>query len=463
MRTEFTAKQREDPGIAISEAILRKCVHCGFCTATCPTYVLLGDELDGPRGRIYLIKDMLEQERPATAEVVRHVDRCLSCLSCMTTCPSGVDYRRLIDQARVHVERTYRRPWLDRSIRALLAWLMPYPARFGAVLGFARLARPLRGLLPARLRAMLDLTPALPASRVQGETHAGSPMVTSPSRAGSMAAAAEPEPEKCASRRRVAVLTGCVQSVIGQSINAATLRLLERAGVEVLPVGGCCGSIVHHLGREEQSLALAGVLVERLIDEIDGAGLDAIVSNASGCGAHLKDFGFVLRDDSMRAGQAAAIAGLVKDVTELLVEVGLPEQSPEFAAGHAPGVAYHAACSMQHGQRLHEPPRRLLREAGFEVFEIADGHLCCGSAGTYNMLQPEISARLAARKLGQIAATGADIVAAGNLGCLTQLDSSAARAGAGRIRFVHTVELLDWATGGPAPAGISCADVQVPA
>jgi glycolate oxidase iron-sulfur subunit len=436
MQTRFTPRQLADPGVAASEPILRKCVHCGFCTATCPTYVLLGDELDSPRGRIYLIKEMLENDRPATPEVVKHLDRCLSCLGCMTTCPSGVHYQHLIDHARVHVERTFRRPWHDRALRALLAAMLPYPRRFRAALALAALARPVAPLLPARVRAMLELA-TVRARR---------------GRAGDSALPAE-EPA-AAPRVRVALLTGCVQNVLDPAINAATIRLLRRAGAEVVEIPGCCGAVVHHLGREANATELAGVLIERLAVELDGGrGLDAIVSNASGCGTQAKDFGYLFRDHEALAAKAKAVSAKTRDVTELLLELGLPPLRDP------PGitVAYHSACSMQHGQKVDAQPRALLARAGYVVREIAEGHLCCGSAGTYNVLQPEIAARLRERKLANIARTDAVVVATGNIGCITQL------ATAGDVAIVHTVELLDWATGGPVPAGLATGMAAGPA
>jgi glycolate oxidase iron-sulfur subunit len=421
MQTRFTEAQLADPGVAASEPILRKCVHCGFCTATCPTYVLLGDELDSPRGRIYLIKEMLENDRPATAEVALHVDRCLSCLACMTTCPSGVHYQHLIDHARVHVERTYRRPPVERALRAALAAVLPHPRRFGVALALARLARPFARVLPARVRAALELIPA--RKRV--------PDAWSDSRVFAADGAR---------RARVGLLTGCVQTVLEPSINAATIRVLTRAGCEVVTISGCCGSLVHHLGRERETLESGARVIEQVEAEQRAGGLDALVANASGCGTHAKDYGHLFRDHELRA-QAAAVSAKTRDVTELLVELGLPapRDPPRIA------VAYHSACSMQHGQKLDEPPRALLRQAGFDVREIAEGHLCCGSAGTYNILQPALAARLRDRKLANVARTGAVAVATGNIGCIAQLAAGTS------VPVVHTVELLDWATGGPEP------------
>ncbi|HWK67520.1 MAG TPA: glycolate oxidase subunit GlcF [Rhizobiaceae bacterium] len=432
MQTTFTAEQLADPHVAESEKILRKCVHCGFCTATCPTYVTLGNELDSPRGRIYLIKDMLENGRPADDEIVTHIDRCLSCLACMTTCPSGVNYMHLVDHARAHIEKTYRRPLADRVIRGLLAAVLPYPRRFRAALKLARFGQPFLGLFE-RLRplkpvgAMLRLAP----STVSEPASSTRPAIFAP---------------ETRQRGRVAILTGCAQSVLEPGINEATIRLLTRLGIEVVvPEGeGCCGALVHHMGREEAALAAARRNVDAWIREIEGRGLDAIVVTASGCGTTVKDYGFMLRLDPAYAEKAARVSALAKDVTEYLAAVDLP--SP--AMRPAMTVAYHSACSMHHGQKITRLPKDLLERAGFVVREPREGHLCCGSAGTYNILQPEISARLRDRKVKNIAATNAEIVATGNIGCMTQI---ADRAG---MPIVHTVQLLDWAYGGPKPAAI---------
>lgn len=431
MQTSFTAEQLADPHVAESEKILRKCVHCGFCTATCPTYVTLGNELDSPRGRIYLIKDMLENGRPADKEIVTHVDRCLSCLACMTTCPSGVNYMHLVDHARAHIEKTYRRPLADRLIRAVLAFVLPHPARFRATLKLARLGRPFAGLLENSkalkpLAAMLKLAPA--------SVPAPSPLA----RPGTHSAT------KAQRRGRVALLTGCAQQVLDPGINEATVSLLNRLGIDVvMPKGeGCCGALVHHMGREEAALASARRNVDAWTREIEGEGLDAIVITASGCGTTIKDYGFMLRLDPAYAGKAAKVSALAKDVTEYLTTLDLPEPARK------PGtvVAYHSACSMQHGQKITRQPKELLARAGFVVKEPREGHLCCGSAGTYNILQPEISARLLERKVKNITATGAEMVATGNIGCITQIASAA------KLPVVHTVKLLDWAYGGDEPA-----------
>jgi glycolate oxidase iron-sulfur subunit len=435
MQTNFSLAQLADPHVAESEKILRNCVHCGFCTATCPTYVTLGNELDSPRGRIYLIKDMLENGRPADEQIVTHIDRCLSCLACMTTCPSGVNYMHLVDHARAHIEKTYRRPIINRLTRGVLAMVLPYPARFRVALKLAALGRPFAGLLrsikPLKpLAAMLALAPASVPPKSAMALPAVYPV-----------AAGKP------GKKRVAILTGCAQPVLEPGINEAAIRLLTRLGVEVVvPQGeGCCGALVHHMGREEAALHSARQNVDAWTREIDNGGLDAIVITASGCGTTIKDYGFMLRLDPAYAEKAARVSALAKDVTEFLGTLELPE--PAEKTGLA--VAYHSACSIQHGQKIVRQPKELLAKAGFVVREPREGHLCCGSAGTYNIMQPEISAKLRDRKVKNLAATGADLVATGNIGCITQI---ADRAG---MPIVHTVELLDWAYGGPKPKGIS--------
>ena len=418
--------------MASSNAVLRTCVHCGFCTATCPTFLLLGDELDSPRGRIYLIKDMLETGRPATEEVVRHVDRCLSCLSCMTTCPSGVNYMHLVDHARTYIEQTYRRPFSERWLRAVLGYVLPRPSLFRLALTGARLARPLSGLIPGqsmlaqRLRAMLSLAPAQlppPCPMQAPQVHRA----------------------QDARKGRVVLMTGCAQQVLMPRINEATIRLLTRLGVEVVIArdGGCCGALNHHIGQHDRAMGLVRANVEAWTREAEGDGLDAIVINTSGCGTTIKDYGFMLRSEPLR-DKAERVAGLAMDISEFLVRFGY---APTRAAPDLT-VAYHSACSLQHGQKITGEPKTLLKQAGFRVVEPREPHICCGSAGTYNMLQPEIAGRLRERKLGNLNATKPDLIAAGNIGCITQLSGDA-------VPVVHTVELLDWMAGGPPPPGVT--------
>ncbi len=423
MQTFFTDAQLQDPKLAEANKILRSCVHCGFCTATCPTYQVLGDELDSPRGRIYLIKDMLEQGRPADKGTVLHIDRCLSCLACATTCPSGVDYMHLIDQARAHIEATYQRPLIDRLLRGALAQIIPHPTRFRLALLAARLARPFARLLPdARLRAMVEMAPR----RLPAVSRNDDPQTF---------------PAVGARRARVALMTGCAQKALNTDINDATIRLLTRLGVEVVvPRGmGCCGALTHHMGREAQARGFASANIHAFQTEKAG-GLDAIIINTSGCGTTVKDYGHLFMGDPLE-DLARDVAALARDVTEFLAEIGIPS-----GRGAGLRVAYHAACSLQHGQKVTSAPKDLLRRAGFTVSEPVDSHLCCGSAGTYNLMQPVISAELRRRKVENLEAKLPQIIAAGNIGCMTQI-------GAGTtVPVVHTVELLDWATGGPCPA-----------
>jgi glycolate oxidase iron-sulfur subunit len=425
MQTNFTPEQLRDPELREANTILRSCVHCGMCTATCPTFVELGDELDSPRGRIYLIKDMLENGRPATELEARHVDRCLSCLSCMTTCPAGVNYMHLVDHARRHIEETYDRPLPERLLRRMLAMILPYPARFRPAMRLAGLVRGLTGLIPGqsmtakRLRAMLKLAPkTLPPAQPLGTLY----------------------PAQGARRGRVALLAGCAQQVLDPEINAATIRLLTRMGVEVVvpPSTGCCGALTHHMGLHDPAMAAARANILAW----DAAGLDAVVVNTSGCGTTVKDYGFMFRE-APEAAAAARVSAMAMDISEALDKFGYAPSRP------APGitVAYHSACSLQHGQKITALPKQLLQKAGFTVKEPLEGHLCCGSAGTYNIMQPDIAERLRARKLANINRTGASVLVAGNIGCLTQLGGEA-------LPTIHTVQMLDWMAGGPKPAAL---------
>ncbi len=440
MQTHFSLARLADPDVADSDRILRACVHCGFCTATCPTYLLTGDELDGPRGRIYLAKDMLEKDRPADATTVKHLDRCLTCLACMTTCPSGVNYMHLVDHARRHIERTYRRPLHDRLMRKFLAFVLPDAGRFRVALAAARAIRPFRRVLPVRVRRLLEIarrerTQRAPTTRSRVDTvdaRAASPLL---SHARSTAI------------KRVALLPGCVQPALRPQINDATIRLLRRHGVEVVIASGtgCCGALVHHLGKENPARAQARADIDAWSREIDDGGLDAIIVTASGCGTMLKDYGFIFRNDAAYAHKAAQVSVLARDVTEVIAGLALEAAVPLPAVS----VAYHSACSLQHGQNLHTLPQDLLRKSGFTVLEVPEGHICCGSAGTYSLLEPEMSTRLRERKVRNLEALRPDAIATGNIGCITQIAQGT------DIPIVHTVELLDWATGGPSPLRIA--------
>jgi len=427
MQTHFSLTALADPDMAQSEKILRACVHCGFCTATCPTYLLTGDELDSPRGRIYLIKEMLEHDRPADARTARHIDRCLSCLSCMTTCPSSVHYMHLVDHARAHIEKTFERPPEDKALRGLLALVLPRPALFRFALRIAAFAQPLKDHLPPRLRALFALAPkSLPAP-----SDADRPQIF---------------PAQGARKMRVALLNGCAQTVLDTRINEATVRLLTRHGVEVVVAdgAGCCGALPHHLGKVGQSHAFARRNIAAWTREIETGGLDHVVINTSGCGTSVKDYGFMFRNDAKLADKAAHISAIACDISEIVVQLDVKP------IGAAPRlrVAYHSACSLQHGQKITREPVVALERAGFEVATVPEGHICCGSAGTYNLLQPEMADQLRARKVMNIESVAPDVIAAGNLGCMVQIGAGATAP------IVHTVELLDWASGGPKPAAL---------
>ena len=433
MQTTFTDAQLKDPATARSNEILRSCVHCGFCTATCPTYQVLGDELDSPRGRIYLIKDMLENDRPADAKTVKHIDRCLSCLACMTTCPSGVHYMHLVDHARAHIEKTYTRPPFERMLRWTLARILPYPTRFRLALIAAKIGRPFAFLMPdARLKAMLEMAPKTipPVSRNDD------PQVF---------------PATGDKKMRVAMMTGCAQKALNTDINDATIRLLRRLGCEVVVAEGmgCCGALVHHMGKEDESHAAAAKNISAWMAEFRGGGLDAVVINTSGCGTTVKDYGHMFRNDPL-AEDAAKVSELAMDVSELLTKLDIPQGGEQGIR-----VAYHAACSLQHGQQIKTYPKDLLKKVGFEVVEPRDAHLCCGSAGTYNLMQPKISKELKARKVATLEERSPDIIAAGNIGCMMQIGSGT------DVPMVHTVELVDWATGGPQPPALRQGNVPI--
>jgi len=431
MQTNFSPEQLSNERIAEADAILRRCVHCGLCTATCPTYVLMGDERDSPRGRIYLIKDMLEDNAPASPEVQLHIDRCLSCLSCMSTCPSGVDYMHLIDLARGYVEQTASRPWKERVVRQMLARVLPYPERFRLALKLAPLGRPwlkvLRRFGFHQFAAMIDLAPAV--------------LPPSPKFEGAGVAATEDE-----RRARVIMLSGCAQQVLRPGINDSTIRLLARRGVDVIVAAGagCCGALTYHLGDEAGAVEFAKRNVDAWSHEMAKEPVDAVIVNASGCGTTVKDYGHLLKREPEYAARAARISSIARDVSEFIgkYDLGPPKRWSSLR------VAYHPACSLQHGQGIKEVPRDLLVKAGYSVVDIPESHICCGSAGTYNILQPEIAGQLRDRKAKNIKRMKPDVVATGNIGCITQL------SGQLDVPVVHTVELLDWAYGGPVPLGL---------
>ena len=427
MQTSFSAQQLARPEIAEADGILRTCVHYGFCTATCPTYVLFRDENDSPRGRIDLIRAMLEKGGAPDPKTVHHLYRCLSCLSCVTTCAVKVDYTHLIDIARGYIEKHFRRPLGERLLRLMLARTLPYPRRFAAAMKLARLARPLAGFMPKRIGNLMQL-----AGR-EARTEFVAPQVIS----------AEGH-----RRMRVLLLTGCAQQALDAEINAATIRVLTRHGCDVVIAegAGCCGALPLHMGREEEGRALARTNVAAWSREFAN-GVDAVVVNASGCGTTVKDYGHLLGD-----GDAKRIGALTRDVTELLAGFDLQVQ-PDFKPYR---IAYHDACSLQHGQRVTAPPRMLLSRAGFEVIDLPEKHFCCGSAGTYNLLQPEIAETLGQRKAAHAESVDPDFIAAGNLGCMVQIGRYTA------VPVLHTVSLIDWATGGPMPAALRARSLREP-
>lgn len=428
MRTDFTTGALADPANAASESVIRKCVHCGFCLATCPTYVLLGDERDSPRGRIYMIKDMLEKQQAPSPETVRHIDRCLSCLSCMTTCPSDVNYMHLIDHARAYVADNFRRSVKDRAIRRLLAAILPHRRRFKLALLVGRLARPLLPLLRrvdlfAPFVAMLQLLPKAGAKQAERNWVPTAGL-----------------------QRKVLLFQGCAEPVLKPEYQRASERLLDRLGIGIVRADGegCCGALVHHMGLEADAVVAAKHNIDRWWRVIQKEEVGAIAVSASGCGTTLKNYAFLLRNDIDYAERATTLAALAKDISEVIPGESLPTRPANGLV-----VAYHAACSLQHGQGIAAPPADLLRRAGFTVNTPVDAHLCCGSAGTYNILQPEIARRLARRKADSLIQLQPDVIATGNIGCALQIAVELS------IPVVHTVELLDWAYGGPAPYALA--------
>jgi glycolate oxidase iron-sulfur subunit len=429
MQTNFTKKQLQNPEVKNTEGILRKCVHCGMCNATCPTFQVLGDELDGPRGRIYLIKDMIENNKAPTEKVVKHIDRCLSCYACMTTCPSGVNYMHIIDHGRNHIERHYKRPWFDRNLRNILSYILPRANVFLTMGLLVKLIKPLAFLLPAKLKDMVSLMPTAfpkPQHKVK--------KVYSPE--GKVYA-------------RVILLTGCVQKVISPQINDSTINILNRHGVEVHVAQelSCCGSLNHHLGKEKLAHKSFVQNINAWSEICSKQPIDAILVNTSGCGTTLKDYGFIFKDhpDKELRRKAKQISELAKDITEYLgknIKLNFVPQEKKYK------IAYHSACSMQHGQKVHAQPINLLKQSGNDILEVPDGHLCCGSAGTYNLLQGTMAKELLKRKVENINKIEPDFISAGNIGCITQIATGT------QTPIVHTVELLDWFTGGNKPTSI---------
>ena len=413
MQTHLAPEFKDTPDGLAAEAILRKCVHCGFCTATCPTYQLLGDELDGPRGRIYLMKQVLEGETP-TRKTQLHLDRCLTCRNCESTCPSGVDYGHLIDIGRKIVDAKVPRPAPERALRWALKEGLPSPL-FGPAMKLGQLVRP---LLPAALKAKV------PAPQASGDW----PSRTHP--------------------RKVLLLAGCVQPAMSPNINSATARVLDAIGVQtvVAPQAGCCGAVKFHLNDQDGGKAQMRATIDAWWPHVQGldgaAGVEAILMNASGCGVTVKDYGHLLADDPHYAAKAARISALTRDLSEWL-----PELSAQLQGRLKPSaqtVAFHPPCTLQHGQQLRGGVEQHLGALGFQVKVTGcEPHLCCGSAGTYSVLNPELAYQLRDRKLGHLGqtfgATGTEVIVSANIGCITHLQSGTATP----VR--HWVELLDQA------------------
>jgi glycolate oxidase iron-sulfur subunit len=428
METHFSKDQLKDQENKSSEKILRKCVHCGFCNATCPTYKLLGNELDGPRGRIYLIKDMLENNKPANEKIVKHIDRCLSCYSCMSTCPSGVNYMHLVDHGRKHIEKTYKRPFSERLIRNFLSLTLSKSFNFRLILIATKILKPFNFIFPKKIKEMLKFMPqnipkkTLSVKRIYSIGKNKKPVA------------------------RVALLTGCVQKIISPQINEATIRLLNRHNIEVVVPKSidCCGSLNHHLGKSDIANETFKKNILIWYDEYLKNGLDAIISNTSGCGTTLKDYGFLFRSNKELKKKARKVSELTKDISEYLdenVKLNFIESSDKKEYK----IAYHSACSMQHGQKVHSIPKKLLKKTGNKIFDIPEGHICCGSAGTYNLLQSDIAKKLLKNKIENIKKVNPQFISTGNIGCITQIESGT------KVPILHTVEIIDWYTGGPKP------------
>jgi glycolate oxidase iron-sulfur subunit len=406
MQTHLADAYRNTPEGDAAKRILRNCVHCGFCLATCPTYQILGNELDSPRGRIYLMKQVLEGAAP-TAKTQLHLDRCLTCRNCETTCPSGVEYGKLLDIGRHIVEEKIGRSLRETAARTALKTGLGSPLLFNNAL---KLGQSVRGLMPGFLRARI------PAAEAAGDW---------------------PQPVHA---RRMLVLQGCVQPGLKPNINAATARVLDRIGISLVAAGeaGCCGALAHHLNDTDEGLAAARRNIDAWMPHLD-AGVEAIVMTASGCGVMVKDYGWLLRLDPAYAEKAARVSAATRDISEILVaeRTALAPRSTLRSPRSAKKVAYHPPCTLQHGQKLTGGIEALLTDAGFELTPVAEKHLCCGSAGTYSILQPDIANRLKTRKLGHLQADAPELIATANIGCLTHLQSGSA------IPVRHWVELLD--------------------
>jgi len=428
MQTQFSIQQLADPKVAQADEILRKCVHCGFCLSSCPTYAMTGDERDSPRGRIWMMREVLSAPDTISSDTSYHIDRCLGCLACESACPSGVDYGHLLDIGREKLGDIVPRRLLDKVMRWLLSVTVPHATRFRAMIMLGRLGWMLTPFMPQQMRAAMQKLPRkLPKIDQIGAT-------------------STVYPTKQKTIKRVILLAGCAQRALDPEINASTLRVLDRLGVEVVvrQEAHCCGALAHHIGNEKTADHTIRAAILAWHDEIQKNDVDAIIANASGCGTMIKDYGHMMSDDPALCAIAKSISTLAMDITELLAQIGIENIIEPAPAGGRGKLAYHSACSLQHGQKIHDMPQHLLRQAGFDIVQPPEPHMCCGSAGVYNILQSEMANGLKQRKLENLKNTKAQFVAAGNIGCISQLNSSDQP-----VR--HTIQFIDWASGGPPP------------
>ncbi|WP_339884767.1 glycolate oxidase subunit GlcF [Vreelandella maris] len=406
MQTQFTDADRQKPHIQEADSILRTCVHCGFCNATCPTYQLLGDERDGPRGRIYLMKELLESrddDDQVTEETRLHLDRCLTCLNCETTCPSGVEYHKLLNIGRAEIERRVPRPAGERAQRYALRKMMVEPKRFQALLKLGQTFKP---LVPSKLRNKMPAEPIDAGVRPDAHRHT----------------------------RQVLILEGCVQPGLSPNTNAATARILDRLGISVTPVAeaGCCGAVDFHLNAQDDGRARMRANIDAWWPYVE-QGAEAIVQTASGCGAFVKEYGYMLKDDPEYAVKAQKVSTLAKDIVEILRD----EPLEALNVKESKRLAFHCPCTLQHAQKLNGAVEGVLTKLGFSLTPVQDAHLCCGSAGTYSITQPEIATQLRDNKLNALEAGNPEMIVTANIGCQTHL------AGANRTQVRHWVEIVD--------------------
>ncbi|MEH6544311.1 MAG: glycolate oxidase subunit GlcF [Porticoccaceae bacterium] len=433
MQTHFSEQQKTDPAIQKAEEVLRKCVHCGFCNATCPTYQLTGNELEGPRGRITLIQDLLETEAQPSPEIITSLDHCLSCLSCESTCPSGVSYRHLIDLGRERIEQSSSRSFSQRAVRGTLARLLPDVVWFRRALRFGKIVNPLVRFA-GRFSSSISALSALAPKRIPDTKTLIAPGIY---------------PAEGEELKRVALILGCVQNTLAPEIDAATVRVLTRHGCAVVvpekSKAGCCGALPHHLGKRQQAEDMA----RQNLEAWDLEAIDAVLMTASGCGSMLKDYSDLLPDEL----SAKLLADKVKDLSQILADLTLKVEKPLLGPSGKPLiVAWQNPCSLQHGLKEKIAPTEVLEACGLTVRQPQDAHLCCGSAGTYNLLQTEIASQLGNNKVAALLNTRPDIIVSSNIGCMTQLSTT---MGKDKLPVVHLAEMVDWVSGGEVPGAVN--------